>query len=256
MSILIDLQGRKALVTGASGKLGGVIAKMLATAGADVALHYFSRREVLEPLAEEIKTMGRNVALVSGDIGSAEGVNGFVEQANAGIGTLDIVVANAVVQNRPWLNVVEEDPAVYVNQFNSCVMQAVYLTQATVPAMRKNGWGRFIGISTECIMQLYPTHSAYVSAKRGMDGVLRVLANEVASDGVTVNQVAPGWIAMDEAEETSAASQSYIAKNSPMKRRASPEDVAHCVSFLASSLARSITGSWVPVSCGSVQPRV
>ena len=203
MAIHIELDGRTALVTGASGNLGFTIARLLGQAGANVALHCFSNRARLEPLAGELRALGRKVAIVSGDIGDAESVHAFVRAAVEEIGEPDIVVANAVAQNRPWLPVLEEDPAVYLNQINSTVMQSVYLAKATVPAMQKKGWGRFIGISTECIMQLYKTQSAYIAGKRGMDGVLRVLANEVGGDGVTVNQVAPGWIAMDEADEKS-----------------------------------------------------
>src|SRR5690606_35850276 len=104
-----------------------------------------------------------------------------------------IVIACAVSQVHPWSTVLEEDPADYEDQFRSCVMQNVHLAKAFVPAMKEKGWGRYIGINSECSMQMDETQSAYASAKRGMDGLLRVLAREVGPKGVTVNQVAPGW---------------------------------------------------------------
>ena len=165
---------------------------------------------------------------------------------------------HAVSQIHPWKTVLEESEERFLNQVHSCSLQALHISQAFVPQMCDKGWGRVIGISTECIMQLEPTQSAYVSAKRGMDGLLRVLANEVASQGVTVNQVAPGWINSDglDPEEDAKIAKGYIKKHSPMGRRATDQDIANCVTFLASDLARSMTGGWIPVSCGSVQPRV
>src|SRR5690606_33100414 len=111
-----------------------------------------------------------------------------------------IVVANAVIQYQ-WTSVLEQSPEDFQGQFDSCVMQSVYLAKAFIPQMQERGEGRFIGINTECSMQNAPTQSAYVAGKRGMDGVYRVLAKEVGQYGITVNQVAPGWTISDRDRE-------------------------------------------------------
>jgi 3-oxoacyl-[acyl-carrier protein] reductase len=117
-------------------------------------------------------------------------------------------------------------------------------------------WGRVVAINTECSMQCTPNQSAYVSGKRGMDGVLRVLAREVGEHNVTVNQVAPGWMISDRARETGTEYQEGYAKNVPMKRRGDDQDIANAVAFLASDLADFITGVYLPVCGGNVMPGI
>jgi len=250
--IELDCHGRVALVTGASGNLGGAMATTLAAAGADVALHYGSRREAIVPIEQAIAEHGQRSHAVSGDIGDRDALRSLCATAEAELGPIDILVINAVSQIFPWRPVLEESEERILDQVRSCALQTLHLTQAVVPGMRTRGWGRVIGISTECIMQLFPDQGAYASAKRGMDGLLRILAKEVGTDGVTVNQVAPGWIDTGDGADDAA----YVAGNSVMGRRATQQDVADCVAFLASDRARSITGCWIPVSCGSVQARV
>ena len=256
MSIQIDCQGKIALITGASGKLGGTMAKTLAAAGADIALHYFHNVDAAKSLAAEIEAMGRRCILVQGPVADQTSVQAIKASIEEALGSVNILVLNAVSQIHPWRNVLEETEERVRDQFESCSLQALHMCQAFVPTMCEHGWGRVIGISTECIMQLYPTQSAYVAAKRGMDGILRILANEVGEHEVTVNQVAPGWINSDNSDDQNDGAQGYINKNSKMGRRASDQDVANSVTFLASDLARSVTGQWISVSCGSVSPRV
>ena len=256
MSVEINCSNKIAFVTGASGKLGGTMARTLAESGADVALHYNSNIAPVEALAKEITGMGRRCVLVNGSVSDVDAIQNMKQAIESALGTVNILVLNAVSQIHPWRTVLEETEERVRDQFDSCSLQALHMCQAFVPSMCDNGWGRVIGISTECIMQLDQTQSAYVAAKRGMDGILRVLANEVGENEVTVNQVAPGWIKTDSSDIHDEQGQGYIAKNSKMGRRATDQDIANCVTFLASDLARSITGQWISVSCGSVVPRV
>jgi|SaaInlStandDraft_1057018.scaffolds.fasta_scaffold23251_3 3-oxoacyl-[acyl-carrier protein] reductase len=254
--ITLNCQGKVALVTGASGKLGKVIALHLAKAGAKVVLHGFSRPEALKELSSELSNKGYPSCIVTGAIDDPTAIAEMKAVIEKELGTVDILVLNAVSQIFPWKPVLEEEAERLLDQFNSCSLQALHFTQAFVPGMIKKGWGRVIGINTECSMQLTPNQGAYASAKRAMDGLLRVLAGEVGKHEVTVNQVAPGWIDCEEKPDMSKGSKGYIAANSKMGRRARPEDVANCVTFLSTELARSITGAWIPVSCGSVSPRI
>jgi len=145
----------------------------------------------------------------------------------------------------------------YESQFRTCVLQAVLLAKAFVPALEQRGWGRIIGINTECAMQMFETQSAYVAGKRGMDGVLRVLAREVGRHGITVNQVAPGWTISerDRTGERVADDAGYNAAV-PLRRRGTDQEVANVVAFLASDLASYVHGAFVPVCGGNVMPTI
>ena len=123
-----------------------------------------------------------------------------------------------------------------------------------MPAMLSKNWGKVIAINTECAMQNLPSQSAYVAGKRGMDGVLRVLAREVGQHQVTVNQVAPGWM-MSEAASSRGNDEWYI-QQVPLKRRGTAQDVANLVAFLASDLAGFISGQYISVSGANVMPTI
>jgi 3-oxoacyl-[acyl-carrier protein] reductase len=114
--------------------------------------------------------------------------------------------------------------------------------------------GRVVAISTECALQNLPTQSAYVSGKRGMDGVLRCLAREVGEHGITVNQVAPGWT-VSEDRPASKRPLSYL-NSVPLKRWGADQEIANVVAFLASDLASFITGAFIPVCGGNVMPAI
>ena len=172
-------------------------------------------------------------------------------------GHVDIVVNNAVVQIHPWKSVLEQPLADYQSQWRSCVMQNVLMARAFLPGMidSKCG-GRIIAINTECAMQNFATQSAYVSGKRGMDGVLRVLAREVGEHGITVNQVAPGWMISDRHREEHTERQESYERNVPLRHRGEDQDVANTVAFLASDLAKFISGQFLAVSGGTVMPAI
>ena len=253
--INIDLSGKRAIVTGASGQLGRVMARTLARAGADVAVHYLANSEMAEKVAAEIADMGRKSIAVQADVADRASVFAMRDQVYAALGPVDIVVANAVSQYS-WTTVLEQAEEDYVSQFRSCVMQNVLLAKAFTPGMIEREYGRYIATNTECSMQNFPTQSAYVSGKRGMDGVLRVLAKEIGGAGVTVNQVAPGWTISDRARAEGTEEQEYYQKNVPLKRRGTDQEIANAVVFLASDLASFITGAYIPVCGGNVMPTI
>lgn len=250
----IDLSGKKAVLTGASGQLGRVMARTLGRAGADLVLHYHRDRGSIERLERELAALGRRTVSVQGDVGTEAGVS-MLSRAAEELGGVDIVVINAVQQIHPWSPVLEESIDDYESQFRTCVLQAVLLAKAFVPALRSKGWGRIIGINTECAMQMFETQSAYVAGKRGMDGVLRVLAREIGRHGITVNQVAPGWTVSERDRQRPANDASYRA-NVPLRRRGTDQEVANVVAFLASDLASFIHGAFVPVCGGNVMPTI
>jgi 3-oxoacyl-[acyl-carrier protein] reductase len=251
----IDLSGKTALLTGASGQLGRVMARTLAGCGADLVLHYHQDEAAAKRVERDVLALGRRASLVQSDIGTEAGVRGVADAAAATLGWPDIVVINAVAQIHPWSTVLEESLEDYESQFRTCVLQSVLLAKAFVPALRERGWGRIIGINTECTMQMFETQSAYVAGKRGMDGVLRVLAREVGRHGITVNQVAPGWTISDKDKEQVADDASY-KQGVPLRRRGTDQEIANVVAFLASELASYVHGAFVPVCGGNVMPTV
>lgn len=249
----IDLTGHVAVVTGASGQLGRTIARTLAQCGADVAVNYLRNHEMAEQVAKEIEGLGRKALAVQGDVSSETSVRAMQNRIRPVLGDPDIVVTNAVAQY-DWTTVLEQRVADYESQFRSCVLHNVLMAQTFVPPMVQKKWGRVIAINTECAMQNFPSQSAYVSGKRGMDGVLRVLAKEVGEHQITVNQVAPGWMISDRAREAGTERQEGYSKNVPLRRRGDDQDIANAVAWLASDLADFITGVYLPVCGGNVMP--
>ncbi len=245
----IDLTGRVALVTGATGELGRVMARTLAGCGARVVIHYHGAADRAAALEQEIP---RSLA-IQADITQEADIRRMRDTITQKLGAPDIVVTNAVIQYQ-WTKVLEQSPADYRSQFESCVLQNVLIAQAFVPAMIARKHGRVIAINTECAMQNWPGQSAYVSGKRGMDGVLRVLAKEVGEHGITVNQVAPGWT-VSENRPAAGRPDSYL-NAVPLKRWGTDQDIANAVAFLASDLAGYITGVYLPVCGGNVMPAI
>lgn len=253
--ISIDLTGKTALITGASGQLGRVLARTLARAGADVAVHYRGNEQKALELKQEIEALGRRCIAVQADITDAESVTAMRDRLLGEWQAIDIVVANAVIQYE-WTSVLDQPAEDYWSQFESCVLQNVLLAKAFIPAMIERKQGRMIGINTECSMQNFPGQSAYVAGKRGMDGVYRVLAKEVGEHNITVNQVAPGWTISDRDRENNTEVSEGYSSSVPLKRRGTDQEIANAVLFLASDLSCFITGAYIPVNGGNVMPAI
>jgi len=250
-SLTQDLTGQIALVTGATGELGHVIARTLAERGADIALQYHSNANKAAELRAEIDGIGRRSFAVQGDVSNRASVAAMCAAVGDALGAPNIVVLNAV-SKYIWKPALEQPLEDFEDQFRSCVAQTVLVTQAFAPAMVARGSGRIIGISSEAALQCYTLHSAYAAGKRGMDGVLRCLAREVGPHGVTVNQVAPGWVVTDKDRQSGKEPGEGYASAVPLRRRGEDIDIAAAVAFLASEQARFITGAFLPVCGGNV----
>jgi 3-oxoacyl-[acyl-carrier protein] reductase len=252
----IDLSGKIAVVTGGSGELGRMIVRVLARCGADVAIHYFRNAEGARLLGEELQPLGVRGMTVQADVTQPQSVSAMREAIVQTLGRPHILVNNAVIQYHPWASILEQPLDDYESQFRSSVVQNVLMAKAFVPDMLHNRYGRFIAISTECAMQNLPGQSAYVAGKRGMDGVLRVLAREIGPSQITVNQVAPGWTITEQVRREGTPRQEAYESAIPLKRRGEDQEVAHVVAFLASELASYITGAYIPVCGGNVMPAI
>lgn len=255
--IEIDLSGKVAVVTGGSGELGRVMVRTLARSGADVAIHYHANAEKADSLLEEVRSIGVKAMTVQADITDEQSVNTMRDEIKNTLGNPQILVNNAVIQY-PWTSVLEQSLDDYESQFRSCVLQNVLMAKAFAPAMIEKKYGRIIAVNTECAMQNLPGQSAYVSGKRGMDGVLRVLAKEIGEHNITVNQVAPGWTITDKdrAYKPLIPRRNPYTKTVPLRRRGEDQDIANAIIFLASDLAGFITGAYIPVCGGNVMPTI
>jgi len=256
---VIDLKGKTAVVTGGAGELGRTMVRELADCGANVAICYYTQEQAAQSLQAEIekKYEVKSVAVYA-DVTDMDSVLAMKKQVGEKLGHVDIIVNNSVIQY-DWKYVLDQDISDYESQFKSCVMHTVYMTKAFVPDMIEKNYGRVIGISTECAMQMFEFQSAYVAGKRGMDGVYKSLAKEVGKHNITVNQVAPGWIKSDKFRDADGTEANlgqdfaYIDRV-PMRRRGTDMEVADAVCFLASDLAGFITGVYLPVCGGNVMP--
>jgi 3-oxoacyl-[acyl-carrier protein] reductase len=255
MSIKLDLSNKTALVTGATGDLGRVITRTLARAGAAVAVHYNTKEKNAIELCAEVQARGGNAFAVKADVTDADSIFAMRDTVAAKLGAPHIIVNTAVIQYQ-WTSVLEQAPEDYESQFRSCVLHNVLMAKAFVPAMIERGWGRVIALNTECAMQCAPSQSAYVSGKRGMDGVLRVLAREVGPHGITVNQVAPGWMISDRDRAAGTERQPGYEMSVPLRHRGEDQEIANAVLFLASDLAGFISGAYLPVCGGNVMPTI
>ncbi|HIZ56106.1 MAG TPA: SDR family oxidoreductase [Firmicutes bacterium] len=251
----IDLKKKTALVTGATGQLGRVMARTLADCGADLIVHYHRNETYARQLAAELQEKGVRTFCVQADVTNADDVAAMKEKIQNEFYMPDILVNNAVIQYQ-WKPVLEQDIADYESQFKSCVLHNVHMVQAFVPHMAERNYGRVIAINTECIIQCHPGQSAYVAGKRGLDGLVKVLAKEVGPSGITVNEVAPGWtVSEQDRQRNTEAVPSYDA-HVPLRRRGTDQEVANVVAFLASDLAGFITGAYIPCSGGNAMPNI
>lgn len=252
-----DLRGKTALLTGATGQLGRVMAASLADCGANMILCYHQNKAKAEELKEKLETeSGVKVYLSQCNICNYDAVIAMRDDIAENFIQPDIIVDCAVIQYKEWKTVLEQPIEDYVSQFESCVLHNVNMAKAFVPHMIDQKYGRVIGINTECAMQTFPTQSAYVAGKRGMDGVMRILAKEIGQYNITVNQVAPGWtISENDRINHTEYHEEYNSKV-PLRRRGTDQEIANVVAFLASDLASYITGAYIPVCGGNVMPRI
>ena len=222
-----------------------------------IAIHYFRHQVHARELLEELTALGTRVMTVQADVTQPESVDAMREAIVQTLGSPHIVVNNAVIQYQPWTSVLEQPIADYESQFRSSVLQNVLMAKAFVPEMRRHRYGRFIAISTECVMQHLAGQSAYVAGKRGMDGVLRVLAqgnrSRLRSRSTRWHPAGRSPNAMRrEGTQRQEAYESAV----PLRRRGEDQDIANVVAFLASDLASYITGAYIPVCGGHVMPAI
>lgn len=254
----IDLRGHTALITGASGMLGRVIASVFADCGANLILHYHKNKDEAVTLGNTLRSKtGRRILTVQADITNAASVLAMRDVvASSSVGMPDLLVHNAVIQY-DWKSVLQQPLTDFDSQYQSCVMQTVHMVQAFVPEIISRGeGGRIVVINSECASLCEAGCGAYSAAKRGLDGLVRVLAKELGEHQITVNQVAPGWTITENDRRNRSEVQPDYDKTVPLGRRGTDMEIAQMCAFLASPLASFTTGAYIPVSGGRVMPAI
>ncbi len=241
---MFDLTGKTALVTGASGGIGGAIAKALHAAGATVAIHG-TRREALDVLAAEL---GERVHVLPANLSKPEEVEQLAKDAEAALGSLDILVNNAGITKDGLILRMKDDDWDAVLNVN--LTAAFRLTRAAVKGMMKRRHGRIINITSIVGVTGNPGQVNYCASKAGMIGMTKSLAQEVASRNITVNAVAPGFIATAMTDELNDEQKARINGQIPAGRMGSPEEIAAAVLYLASAEAAYVTGQTLHVNGG------
>ena len=245
-----DLHDRVALVTGASRGLGAEIAHKLAASGAAVAINYFKNGERAEGMAGTINRKGGRARAVGGDVRDEAQVAALIEQVTRELGPIDILVINATGP-QPMLPIEQLSWRVMLDQLEFFVKSPMLLAQAVVPGMKQRRRGRIVNIGSEVFEEGLPSFSNYVSAKGAQLGLTRSWAMELASFGITVNLVAPGWIPTERHKDDPDEMKRAYAAGVPMRRMGVPDDIGNAAAFLASDEANFITGQKLSVNGGN-----
>lgn len=243
---MFELNGKTALVTGATGGIGGAIARALHRQGATVAISG-TRRAVLDQLAGELKD---RVHVLPCDLADKDQVEALVPQAEAKMEKLDILVANAgITRDNLFVQLRDEDWDVVINVNLTATFR---LARAAMKTMMRRRHGRIIGITSVVGVTGNPGQGNYTAAKAGMIGMMKSLAKEYARRGVTANCVAPGFVATPMTDKLNDKQREAIMAMVPANRLGTPDDIAAAVVYLASDEAAYVTGQTLHVNGGMV----
>ncbi|MEY8119756.1 3-oxoacyl-[acyl-carrier-protein] reductase [Falsihalocynthiibacter sp. BN13B15] len=241
---MFDLTGKCALITGASGGIGGEIARALHGAGATVALSG-TRVEPLEALAAEL---GERTHVLPCNLSDAAAVDALPKEAIAAMGTVDILVNNAgITRDQLFMRMSDEEWSSVIDVNLTSTMR---LCRGVMRPMMKARWGRIINISSIVGATGNPGQANYAASKAGMVGMTKSIAYEVASRGITANAVAPGFIATPMTDKLTDDQKDKINVQIPAGRMGTPAEIAAAVVYLASPEAAYVTGTTLHVNGG------
>ncbi|CAN5504093.1 3-oxoacyl-[acyl-carrier-protein] reductase [soil metagenome] len=241
------LEGKVVIVTGASSGIGAMTAAVLARHGANVVVNYASSPEKAEAVVAGLATPG---LAVQADVRNQGEVDAMVAATLSKFGRVDGVVNNAIFgkQDGPFSEVSNED---LLNMFNFNCIAVANMIRAVRPAMVEQGGGRIVNIVTEVWNQAGAGWSAYLAGKGAMVGMSRTLAAELGPEGITVNMIAPGWMATEKVDTSSEGSKGFAA-SLPLRRHGSGEEIGKGCVFFLSELGDYVTGAYLPITGGRV----
>lgn len=248
------LQGKIALVTGASRGIGRAIAEALGREGVLVAVHYGRKRDAADEVVAKIKSLGGDAFAIPADLskkGSAQALFAAFDQeigARTGDSKFDILVNNAGIA--PFVSFADTSEAVLDEIYTVNVKSLFLITQEAVKRLKDGG--RIISISTNAVRTPFPAIAAYSMLKAPLDNLTKSLAAELGARAITVNAVAPGAIDTDMADFVRTPDgEAFVTSKQALKRIGKPDDIADVVAFLASPRSRWITGQVIEVTVGT-----
>ena len=246
----MQLDGKVALVTGASRGIGHAIALKLAAAGADVAVNYSGSEDAAQATVDAILALGRKAIKVKANVGSADDVAAMVATVHETFGHIDILVNNAGITRDGLLMRMKDsdwDDVININ------LKSVYLvTKAVSKIMMKQRSGKIINMTSVVGVTGNAGQANYSASKAGVIGFTKTCAKELASRGITVNAIAPGFIHTDMTDVFPDKVKDAMVEAIPLHRMAEPDEVANVALFLASELASYVTGQVINVDGGMV----
>jgi 3-oxoacyl-[acyl-carrier protein] reductase len=247
---MIDLSGKAAVVTGGSRGIGRAIVLRLATQGADVAFSYRGNQAAAEATAGEVRALGRTALPIAADVTQPESAEALVKAAIDGLGKVDILVNNAGITRDDLIMRMGIDAWREVLETN--LFGAFYTLKAVTRPMLKARSGRVINITSVSGQAGQMGQANYSSAKAGLIGLTKAAARELASRGITVNAVAPGFVLTELTQDLPQELQDEITRRTPLGRFGTTQEIADAVAFLASDEAGYITGQVLAVDGGLV----
>jgi 3-oxoacyl-[acyl-carrier protein] reductase len=247
---VIDLSGKSAVVTGGSRGIGRAIALRLASQGADVCFSYKGNASAADETSAAIEARGRRAVAVQADVSEPEAAELLIKTAIAELGKVDILVNNAGITRDDLIMRMSIDAWKAVIDTN--LSGAFYATKAVTRPMLKAKGGRIINITSVSGQAGQMGQANYSSAKAGLIGLTKATARELASRGITVNAVAPGFVLTELTQDLPQELQSQITERTPLGRFGTTEEIAYAVAFLASDEAAYITGQVLAVDGGLV----
>lgn len=242
------LDGKRALVTGASRGIGRAVALRLAADGASVAVNYNAGEAEAQAAADAISSAGGSAVVLQGNVADAQQADGLIEAAAGALGGIDILVNNAGITRDSLLMRLSEDDWDAVLDTN--LKGAFLCARAAVRPMLRQRWGRIVNMSSVVALTGNPGQANYTAAKAGLIGFTKTIAREVASRGITVNALAPGFIETRMVGSIPEDVRKRVQERIPAGRFGAPEDVAALTAFLASDEAGYITGQVLGVDGG------
>ena len=241
---MFDFSGKRALITGASGGIGSEIAESLHLKGATVTLSG-TREQALDALASKL---GERVHVVVGDLSSVKDAQYLLDATNNSMGEINILVNNAgITKDKLAMRMTDEDWQLVLEVNLGAVFR---LSRGCLRSMIKRRWGRIVNITSVVGASGNSGQANYAAAKAGTTGMTKAIAAEVASRGITVNCVAPGYIVTPMTDSLDNSQKESLLTMIPIGRLGKPKDVAACVSFLASDEAAYVTGQTLHVNGG------
>ena len=248
---MINLKGKRAIVTGGSRGIGGATSRLLAQCGADVAVHYRSRAATADAMVAELTALGVRSMAVAAELSDGAQVDAAIDRVAAAWGGLDIFVGNAGIWPVEEVPVEEMDDARWLTTVRENIDGMFYSTRAALRHMGTGG--RVVLVSSTAGQRGESMHADYAASKGAMISFTKSLAVEVAWRGITVNSVAPGWVDTEMCVEPFAdGGRERIAKGIPVGRIATPEDIAAPIVVLCAAQMRHVTGEILNVNGGSV----